>query len=138
MPTSHIPALPKQAAGQKVAGGFSGDSLPGATLGMPRGWGWESWFLWPYSVIVTMHELKDSSQLHNRGIFSPPYFRSWYHLACFSCIVGSGLEVSSGLASQLCPSGDERLGKASFLICKIDLDPTLPACLPARAAGKIR
>lgn len=81
--------------------------------------------MWPCSVMVTVLELGDSSYCYIIEVFffSPPYFRSWYHLSCFSCIADSGLEVSSGLASQ---------GEPVTLSVKGDLDPTLPACLPGQ------
>lgn len=67
-----------------------------------------------------MLELRDSSYCYIIEVFfSPPYFRSWYHLSCFSCIADSGLEVSSGSASQ---------GEPVTLSLKGDLDPALPAC----------
>lgn len=57
--------------------------------------------MWPCSGMVTVLELRDSSYCYIIEVFfSPPYFRSWYHLSCFSCFADSGLEVSSGLASQ--------------------------------------
>lgn len=83
--------------------------------------------MWPCSVMVTVLELGDSSYCYIIEVFfSPPYFRSWYHLSCFSCIADSGLEVSSGLASQ---------GEPVTLSVKGDLDPTLPACLPGQLDG---
>lgn len=66
--------------------------------------------MWQYSVVVTVHTLTDFSHCYIIEVFfSPPYFRSWCHLPCFSRIIRSRLEVRSGLAAQLCPS----LGKSS-------------------------
>lgn len=68
-------------------------------------------------VVVTVHVLTGFTYCYVIEVFFfPPYFRSWYHLSCFSCITSSRLKVRSGLAAWLNPSLGESWGSVSLCV----------------------
>lgn len=104
MPTSH--SISPAKAGYRPKGAF----LPSVTQSS-----WE-----PYSVIVTMHELKDSSHHYIIEVFFFPFLilDPGYHLPCFSRVVGSGLEVTQAWPVSSVPQVMRDLGKPVFLSVK--------------------
>lgn len=101
-------------------GGGQKEVGAGAGAGGGGSWGSTPWLYCAYAY-------RSLSLLHNRGIFFPPYFRSWCHLPCFSCITSWRLGLTWPPSST--PSWVRDLGWSISLCVK---------CLTPRAAVRTR